>query len=195
MISGADKSRSAGFARRRSSSRCQTRASIRRAARPCAFPLSDRAGGQRDKAAHRNRHRLDVAERTASFLNGEVMSGPRLVMVASSAPQLAANFRSCATQAGRNRRALAGNGRCVPEGGRLVDFGRMIFLRIAELAMAVAAYDRSKIIVRASRNMMRFEAAPIGFAADDAARIVCSKSVESCLPASFAFAFIFRPFS
>ena len=74
--------------------------------------------------------------------------------------------------------------------GRLADFWWMILLRITELAMAVAAFDRSKIIVGASRDMICFEASPIRFAAVDAARIVRSQPVESILPAGFAFAFL-----
>jgi hypothetical protein len=54
----------------------------------------------------------------------------------------------------------------------VVGFRRLILLDIAKLAVAVAANDRSKTIVGAPRDMMRFEASPISFAANRAAWIV-----------------------
>ncbi len=61
----------------------------------------------------------------------------------------------------------------------------MILLHVAELAMAVPAFDRGVRIVPLARNMMGLQAAIIAFTAMNASRICGPQSLKALLLSHF----------
>src|SRR5215211_2864017 len=66
----------------------------------------------------------------------------------------------------------------------------MVFLRVAQLAVAVATQHSAFIAVGATRQMMELQATPIIFAAEEASRDVAAQALQSLLLAEFLLEFV-----